>query len=423
MNLLISATGTQGDVQPCVALARGLADAGHQVEVASAAAFQPLIEGAGLRFVPLWEPDPRKVMQDVQRGTIGHSARIRLFKHLFRRRPPPAAALQRQVEICRGRDVILSPISNYLHISEALGIPFCFLAPYPTLPTRQFPHHLSRLEHSVGGWGNGLTHLFFRQLFWIPDRHWVNGWRREMRLAPLGWSGPHPHACRRRVLYLYGYSPAVLPRPNDWPETVQVTGFWFLDTARSFTPSPELERFLESGPPPVVMGFGSLVDPAPADLRRCLLEALAATGQRGLLLAGWGSGEGELPATVHRVDWVPLPWLLPRVRAILHHGGAGTSAEALRAGVASVTIPYSGEQRFWAGRLCQLGVGSRPIPRKQLQATRLTEAIRAVLEDSELPKRLTERSRQIRNEDGVDAAVRAFESWIARKPKPPSRTQ
>ncbi len=323
MKLLVCTTGTHGDVQPCVAVARGLLEAGHEVEVASVAAFSNLIQGAGLPFVPLWEPDPRKVMRDVQEGTIGRSARVRLVKHLFHRRPPPAASLERQVEVCRGRDLVLSHIPNYLHATEARGVPFAFLAAYPTLPTRRFPHHLSRQSKSLGGLLNTLTHIAFRQLFWMPDRRWVNAWRRSLGLAPLGWSGPHPHACKRGIPYLFGYSPSVLPKPDDWPESAEVTGFWFLDTAKGFAPNPALETFLQSGPPPVVMAFGSIVDPAPKELKRHLIDALAATGQRGIVLSGWGHRGNEWPSTIFQADWVPLPWLLPRTRAIIHHSTSG----------------------------------------------------------------------------------------------------
>jgi len=420
MRLLVSSTGTQGDVQPCVAVARGLADAGHQVEMASVAAFQPLIEEAGLPWVSLWEPDPRQVMRDVQRGTLGQAALVRLFKHLFRRRPPAPAALARQVELCRGRDLVLSHIPNYLHITESLGVPFAFLAAYPTLTTGRFPHHLSRLTHSLGGPLNRLSHLAFRQLFWTPDRPWVNGWRAQLGLTPLDWSGPHPHAIRRGVPYLFGYSPTVLPRPSDWPESATVTGFWFLDTGTRYQPPLELERFLQAGPPPVVMAFGSLIDPRPTELRQHLLAALAATGQRGLVLAGWLKDDSVLPPNVHRADWIPLPWLLPRVRAVIHHSGAGTSSEALRAGVPSVPIPYSGEQKFWAGRLHQLGVAARPIPRANLTTPELIAALRGLLDDPALPARLASVARQIQSEDGVQHAVEAIEHRFAsRRPGAP----
>lgn len=416
MHLLVSTTGTHGDVQPCVALARGLAEAGHQVQVASVTAFQGLIEEANLEWLPLWEPDPRAVMRDVQRGTVGHRGSTRLFKHLFRRRPPPARALERQVELCRGRDFVLSHISNYLHAAEAVGVPFAFLAAYPTLPTRSFPHHLSRIYRSLGGLLNRLTHVVFRQLFWVPDRHWVNAWRRQLGLPPLGWSGPHPYACRRGIPYLFGYSPALLPRPSDWPPDAVVTGFWFLDTAGSYRPPPALEQFLDAGPAPVVVSFGSLVDPHPAELRRHLVSALHRSGQRGLILAGWRKEEETSPAgNLHYADWVPLPWLLPRVQAIIHHSGAGTSAEALRAGIPSVSVPYSGEQKFWADRLHRLGVAPPPLPRSQLTEAALVERLSLALNHSGLPGRLQAMARRIRSEDGVNTAVEAFERIVAER--------
>jgi sterol 3beta-glucosyltransferase len=416
MRLLVSSTGTHGDVQPCVALARGLAAAGHDVEFASHPSFESLVTGAGLKFAALWEPDPRRVMRDVQHGTVGKSASLRIFKHLYRRRPPPREALERQVELCRGRDFVLSPIGNYLHAAEAVGVPFGFLAPYPTLPTRGFPHHLSRLRRSVGGPLNWLTHFAFQQFFWQPDRQWVNGWRRELGLAPMGWRGPHPAALARRVPYFFGYSPSVIPRPRDWPDSVHVTGYWFLDTASAFEAPVELVRFLAGGEPPVVIAFGSLVDIDPAGLQRLLLEAIAASGERAILLSGWAKADGQaLPPNVFRADWVPLPWLLPRARLLVHHGGAGTMAEALRAGVPSVTVPASGEQKFWAARLHALGAAPRPMPRLKLIAAGLAGAIReAVTRDAILAK-AAELAGRIRAENGVVAAVAAFEREAARQ--------
>lgn len=417
MRLLVCTTGTQGDVQPCVAVARGLQQAGHEVEVASATAFQPLIESAGLPFLRLDEPDPRRVMRDVQQGTLGQSARIRLFKHLFRRRPPPAHALARQKELCAGRDMVLSHISNYLHLTESLGLPFVYLAAYPTLPTSEFPHHLSRIPVSLGGPLNRLTHLLFRQLFWLPDREWVNAWRADLGLPALGFSGPHPQAVRRGVPYLFGYSPALLPRPADWPAQAKVTGFWFLDTTTKYQPPPDLLQFLDSGPPPVVMAFGSLVDPNPPELQRHLFAALEQTGQRGLVLAGWNLDQTTLPPNIFRANWVPLPWLLPRVRAVIHHSGAGTTSEILRAAVPSVPLPYSGEQKFWGRRLHQLGLASAPLPRSKLETQPLVQRLEFVLHNPQLPERLRTMSQKLRAENGVEQAVRLIEEFASSRGK------
>lgn len=413
MRLLVCSVGTHGDVQPAVALAAGLQAAGHEVRFATHSAFEGLTRAAGIELVSLGGNDPRQVMRDVQHGTIGKSTRLRLFKHLFRRHAPSPEELARQVEICRGHDFVLTAIGSFHHAAESLGIPSGALALYPTQSTGSFPHHLSRLYRSWGGPVNRLSHFAIQQLFWQPDREWVNAWRRDLGLAPLSWAGPAAHLRRRRIPHFFGYSPAVIPRPADWPEWFHVSGFWFWDKAGEFNPPGELIRFLEAGPPPVVIGFGSLVDPDPEGLRRILLEAISAAGERGLILSGWGGNAGgSLPPNVFQADWVPLPWLLSRARAIVHHSGAGTLSEALRAGVPSVTVPYSGEQKFWASRLHALAAAPKPIPRLKLSAPLLADAIRLAVTAPRIRERARELARVLQAEHGVARTVAAIDREV-----------
>lgn len=421
MKILVCSAGTQGDLQPAVALASGLKRAGHEVHFATHDAYAALVTNAGLILRPLGGNDPRKVMRDVQHGTVGKSAGLRLFKHLFRRLPPPAEALKEQMELCREFDVVLSAIGSFLHAAEAIGTPAAAIALYPTLPTGAFPHHLSRIYRSLGPWPNWLTHFLIHQMFWWPDRKWVNDWRRQIGLRPISWTGPTLYQLRRKLPHFFGYSPLVIPKPGDWGSEHHVCGYWFLDSASEFQPDDHLLRFLEPQPAPVVVAFGSIVDPSPETRDRIIAESLRSCGERAVVLSGWTQG-APAPGQehLHHANWIPLPWLLARTRGIIHHGGAGTVSEAIRAGVPSVTVPYSGEQKFWGNRLHQLGGSARPIPRLKLNVPELSAAIRTAFQNQAVRSRLGVLGGQLRSEDGVATATAAFEAWA--KTLPPRKS-
>lgn len=417
MKILVCSAGTHGDLQPAVALASGLRRGGHEVHFATHEAYAELVAGAGLTLRALGGNDPRKVMRDVQHGTVGKSAGLRLFKHLFRRLPPPAELLQEQLELCREFDVVLSAIGSFIHAAEAVGTPCAAIALYPTLPTRKFPHHLSRIYRSLGPWPNWLTHFLIHQMFWLPDRTWVNDWRRQIGLSPISWTGTALYQRRRKLPHFFGYSPLVIPKPDDWGAEHHVCGYWFLNSASEFQPDEKLQRFLQQDPPPVVVAFGSIVDPAPEERDRIIAESLRSCGERAVVLSGWtNSALAQGQEHLHHANWIPLPWLLGKTRGIIHHGGAGTVSEAIRAGVPSVTVPYSGEQKFWGSRLHQLGGAARPIPRLKLNVPDLSAAIRTAFQGEDIRSRLSNLGRQLRAEDGVANAVKAFETWAGTLP-------
>jgi UDP:flavonoid glycosyltransferase YjiC (YdhE family) len=210
---------------------------------------------------------------------------------------------------------------------------------------------------------------------------------------------------------LYGYSPAVIPKPPDWGEDTHVTGYWFLDPVEAWTPPAALVEFLEAGPPPVFVGFGSMSSRKPEETTALIVDALDRAGQRAILLSGWGGLEGaRVPDTVFVVDAVPYSWLFPRVAAVVHHGGAGTTSAGLRAGVPSLVIPFFGDQPFWGRRVAALGVGPEPVPRRRLTAERLARALREAVTDEGMRQRAAELGARIRTEDGVGRAVAVLET-------------
>jgi UDP:flavonoid glycosyltransferase YjiC (YdhE family) len=150
------------------------------------------------------------------------------------------------------------------------------------------------------------------------------------------------------------------------------------------------------------------------ELLRIVERALALSGQRAVLLAGWGGlRPSELPANMCVVEWAPLNWLFSRMAAVVHHGGAGTTAESLRAGVPTVVVPFFHDQFFWSRRVFALGAGPRPIARKDLTAQKLAEAIRSAVTDSDMRRNAEAVAKRIRTEDGVARAVDAFERHMS----------
>lgn len=424
MRLFFLTLGTRGDVQPFVALGRAMQGRGHEVTVCTSFGLAPFVEGHGLRYSYLNNDILDLVNSEAGRRAVSETGVLgslrwmveaaRLFKPIFRR------TLAEEWEAARGAEAIIyhpQAVGGY-HIAEALGIPGVMADPLPTwVPTASFPN-LVAPDLGLGGWYNRLTYRVLPVLTRAMYGSVVTCWRREalgLPRRPL-FADELVRADGRPVPVLLGFSPSVVPPPPDWPENVKVTGDWFLDEAPDWQPPPGLRDFLESGPPPVFVGFGSMAGRDPARTTQIVLDALMLSGQRGILVTGWGGLECvDAPEGVYVAESVPYDWLLPRVAAVVHHGGAGTTAAGLRAGKPSVICPFVADQPFWGKRVAELGVGPRPIPQRRLDAIELGVAIRMALTDPQMQRRAADLGARIRGEDGTANAATLIEQAVAER--------
>ncbi|GAA4638777.1 glycosyltransferase [Actinoallomurus vinaceus] len=424
MRIVIVTNGSRGDTEPYAALGRGLAARDHKVRVVASQSYQGLIEDAGLECHPLAVDIPAQLGGEEGQRWLGQGQNPAANLRGFRRFITPMAErfLTAAVEGCADADAIVFShmgAAGY-HVAEAMGVP-CAIAEYlPRHPTGGYPSYLVPGGRSLGRLGNRLSHSLAAQLMWRTRRPGTNGWRvEELGLRPLPrFSGPHRQMEKDRLLRLCGYSEAVVPRPRDWPANVRITGYWFLDDlSDEWRPPADLARFLDAGPPPVYVGFGSMVPADPVEMSRVVRDGLRRAGVRGVLL-----GDPE-PSTddFFVASNVPHSWLFPRMAAIVHHGGAGTTASALRAGVPSVICPFFVDQPFWGGRVHALGAGPRPIPIADLTADALATAVRQAVTDDVMKERAAALGGAIRAENGVETACDLLENWLRTDPPPPGR--
>ena len=420
MRVTLLTVGSRGDVQPYVALGRGLRAAGHEVVVATHEPFRALVTECGLGFRPVAGNVQEVFRSEAVRRALRITNPAAFLRELRRLGFAPFVQRWQQdaLEACREAGaIVFSPIGIFAyHVAEALGVPAVMAALVPQGPTHEHPTPLlPPPRRPLPGWANRLSHVAFDWGFSFILRGWVNAWRvKTLGLPPWPLTPPYQTLLRRGVPILYGYSPAVVPRPADWPALWHVTGYWFLEPPVDWQPPEELNRFLADGPPPVYVGFGSMTARDPRELTDIAVEALRAAGQRGVLLSGWAglATDSEVPDHVCVVSDVPHAWLFPRVATVVHHGGAGTTAAGLRAGVPTIVTPVGGDQAFWGARVARLGAGPPPIPSRELTAARLAAAIRTATTDPGMRRRAAALGERIRAEDGVAAAVAAFEQHI-----------
>jgi sterol 3beta-glucosyltransferase len=260
----------------------------------------------------------------------------------------------------------------------------------------------------LGGWYNRLTYTLSVKLAWAQYRGIINPWRQSTLGLP-----PAPRSFDEMKLpngdpvpTMYPYSEYVVPRPADWPASTVATGYWFLDRLDEWQPPDDLGAFLEAGPPPVYVGFGSMAGRDPAKKAQAAIGALGEVGQRGIIATGWGGLRAEeLPPTVFSIEAAPHDWLFRRVAAVVHHGGAGTTAASLRAGVPTIICLFFGDQPFWGRRVAALGVGPNPIPQKKLNTLNLAAAIEQAISDNKMGQRAAALGKKIEAEDGVARAI------------------
>jgi sterol 3beta-glucosyltransferase len=412
MKVLISTFGTHGDVQPFLALGQRLRDAGHTVAVCTSTSYCPLIEDIGLEYAPM-----SNTMLDLTRALLDGSEPT--FAVIRQMRPAMRAMLEEEWQAAQAfaPDLLVyhpKMLGSY-HIAEKLNIPLVMAIPLPFYtPTRAFPNpFFAGLR--LGGWANlasfrlmaltsglysGMTNHFRVDTLSLPPL------RRFANQLVTRSGAPIP--------ILYPYSRHLLPPPPDFPPHVHVTGSWFLEPVTPWEPPSSLAAFLQAGPAPVYVGFGSTGGRGAKHRAHIVLDALAQAGQRGVLARGWGGlAPDALPDTVYLLEEAPHDWLFPRMVAVVQHGGSGTTAAGLRAGKPTVICPAFGDQPFWGRLVAERGLGPLPIPQGKLSAARLAAAIRAAVGDQKMHERAAALGTQIRAEDGVGNAVAILERSLA----------
>jgi sterol 3beta-glucosyltransferase len=421
-HIRLLALGSQGDVVPYVSLGLGLQQAGFDVSIGTTADFRPLVESYGLPCVTTNWGLRTIVRREAQAG--GHSE-VSADKRLSRQQQWAQREFlrllwQTTLELAEGADMLLYSFAALFaapHVAEKLGIPAIVATYQPAMtPTRAFP--LNRAPAlPLGGWYNRFTYACFEQFTWLFLHEALNTWRREtLHLAPLDRRGLFAPLHRRNQPMLFGFSPAVLPKPADWGDHLHLTGYWFPSQQTSFQPSAELTAFLQAGAPPISIGFGSMISPDPKAMLDLLLAAVKQAGVRAVLIAhGEGISAAHLPEQVFLLDQVPHDWLFPQMAATVHHGGAGTTGASLRAGIPTVVVPFlSGmDQAFWGKRVAALGVGPTPIPFTRLTTASLALAIQQAVSDETMRKKAAQIGQRIRAEDGIGNAVQVIEQFVS----------
>ena len=418
MKVLIMTLGTRGDVQPFVALARGLLAAGHEVVLAAPHRFAGFVAGYGVPFAGV-DDGPMRLMDDpagagavIEGGVRARLRQARTMPAMFTQVLADCWAVASR-GVGAGADVVVhnGQIIAGQHVAEALGVPAVLALPIPMyVPTREFPWPGVGLPAWLPPVVNRATFLGMKAPAAMFGRV-VDRWREntlELARRP-GRHDPLRRPDNGPAPVLHAFSPAVLPPPPDWPDSVHTTGYWVLPPSEDALP-PRVEDFLDAGDPPVFVGFGSMSGRDPAHSTALVLEAAHRAETRLVIGAGWGGLDlGSQSDDVLAVEEVGYARLFPRVAAVVHHGGAGTAGAAFTAGRPHVVCPFVADQPFWARLAHHRGVAPTPQPQRHLTAAGLATAITTATADPHMARSAEQLGHRVRAEDGISAAVTALE--------------
>lgn len=414
LKIAVLVVGTRGDVQPFLAMAKRLQAFGHRVRLATHSNFRDFVKSAGIDFYPLGG-DPRILAGYMARnkglipsGPGEISVQRKQIKAIIESLLPACTEPDTETgEPFRAQAIIANPPAyGHAHVAEALGVPLHIFFTMPWTPTYEFPHPLARVPQTAAYW---LSYIVVDLLIWWGIRSYINEFRKKkLNLPPIAYFSTY-HGSISHFPTGYIWSPHVVPKPKDWGPLVDVVGYCFLNLGSNYQPPEEFITWIQNGLKPVYIGFGSMPLEDSKKTTDIILEALKNTGQRGILDRGWGDlgTLQEIPENVFLLAECPHDWLFPRCSAVVHHGGAGTTAAGLRAGCPTTIVPFFGDQFFWGDRIYEKGLGPAPIPISQLSVEGLSDAITFMLQP-DVKSRAMELSVLLENEDGVAGAVDAF---------------
>lgn len=421
MKITFLAVGSRGDLNPSCILGQELVRRGYEVKIATHNNFKSFVENRGLKFASISGNYRAILNSEVGLDLLEGKGKLRLIDdQLF------LAQLEDAYRACMDSDaIIVFPLSLWgYHIAEKLQIPLICSSYVPLSKTGDYS--FLKFGKNTKKWLSPLNRSSYSMvefLSWQADRKVINHFRQEiLKLSPIPFLGTAyrqdapPNFKSDEIPLLYQYSPLVIPQPSDCQQTnTHITGYWFPQD-ENYQPPPELIDFIEQPQKPIYIGFGSMTIRDPEKTAQILLEAIQTNKQRAIISPGWANLDKYMPSEHPNLfilaDYVPFNWLFPKLKLLIHHGGSGTTALGLKAGIPQILIPFFADQPAWADKLFNLGVSPFPIPFQKLSSKQLTQAIKNTLEDQRLYSQARELGEKIQLEQGTENAASLIKSYL-----------
>lgn len=398
--------GTRGDVEPFLALAHEFRDRGFDIRFAAPSDFEDWVTSEGFDYRPTTRSPISKLVADPILEDLMHFNILKLRKALKSLEGfMHETIVETMPKAIGSTDLIIAhcglPIAT--DIAEHVNAPLVYVSPVPAAPTRHFPivpftgslGFLNKATYWPLIWARAFTPKLYRDA------------RSKMGLCSASRFQKAFFYKGKAVPIVHAFSPHLIPRPDDWPDHAYITGNFFYDrAAQGWAPSPTLDAFLNDGPPPVYIGFGSMNIGKAKNLVEIVLSAARALNQRVLLSKGWAElALDQQEKTTFMIGDAPHHALFPKVRAVVHHGGAGTTAAGLRAGKASLICPFGFDQPWWGALIARRGLGPAPIAQKKLTTARFTAALDDVVHNPIYHEKARALGMQMADERGVKTAA------------------
>ncbi len=420
MRITIFVYGTWGDIRPHVVLGMALQAAGHEVQVVASPGYEEWVRARNLGFYRLTDDVNTFAKENASLMDANIVQQLQMARKVIN---PILTRMGLEVlEATRDSDVLMTVefgVSLLFDVLRVNKLKTILINPAPLNPTRAFASAVPPAPNwfPFPEWYNRMSYRMVQRIQWSV----LSGARNELATKHLGL----PKSKFKDFQATLAVTPAlttvskhVVRRPADWDEHFQVTGYLF-DDEPEWTPPQELSGFLAAGEAPVYIGFGSMPDSKPEATTRLIIDAVQQSGRRAVILTGWARlGADDVPESIHILKYAPHSWLFPQMAAVVHHGGAGTTAAGFRAGVPTVIVPHNADQPYWGRRARQLGVGTDPIPRKKLTADKLAAAIDEATSSRTLQDKAATLGKLIAAEDGIGEAVKVVGDILERKSRP-----
>lgn len=419
MKIVLLGIGSRGDVQPLIALGRGLIQAGFDIRLAAGSDFKEFVEDAGIPYTGFRMSIQDMLNTDTGKEYIENSSDNPLNEAKNMRKMLMSASEAMQEDLLRltaDADVIVSGLPAFMPaqtIAEKFKKRHITIQFVPFNPTKEGRATIQPALPVSQNWLNRITGYIGQYFTYWIFKDVANDFRKRLGMKPMSFSD-YARAYNRDVPVIYGLSKQVITEPEDWRDNTFVTGYWFYDAPSDWQPSQELCDFLDAGEKPVYIGFGSMSNKNPEATTQLMVDALQQTSKRGIIYSGWaGLNANNLPDDIFLLDGAPHDWLFPRMAGVIHHGGAGTTAAGIRAGVPTTVISHMGDQPYWGRRVHELGIGGKFIRRHDLTTESLAQAIREMIDNPQITENSRTLAQKINQEDGVAEAVKVFNQLLS----------